>query len=327
MAAAEDAPRTVPEGGPRRALVRGIASRWLALLALASALSFGGAWWWVLDLLSHFHAIYLLLALVAAATLAALRSVRGAAAAAVLVVFEAALVLPLHAGAWGSSAASASAARLRVVSYNMLHGNPHTAAAARHVAELEPDVVVLLEATAPQLQAFTAALPGFHAIVEPRDDAFGIAVLSRVRPTSARVVWPGPRWTPAIALELPLGERAVTVFAVHPPPPVSEEYTRTRDELLRTVSGWAAAQGGPVLVVGDLNATPWSAVMREILGDGPLRSTQRFGLHGTWPASLGALGLPIDHALVAGPLEPVHRGIEPAFGSDHRMLVVELALE
>jgi endonuclease/exonuclease/phosphatase (EEP) superfamily protein YafD len=240
-----------------------------------------------------------------------------------LTAFEAALVLPLFAGA---PAPDPAAPRLRVVAYNMLHHNPHTVEAARHVVALEPDVVVLLEATPPQLRIFTNALPGWHLVAEPRDDAFGIAVLSREPPSSARVATPGPHWMPAIELELPLGDRPVTILAVHPPPPVSAEHTRTRDELLHTVSARAAAHEGPMLVVGDLNATPWSSAMREILGDGPLRSTQRFGLHATWPSWLGPLGLPIDHALVSGPLEPVARSIEPAFGSDHRMLFVELAL-
>jgi endonuclease/exonuclease/phosphatase (EEP) superfamily protein YafD len=99
-----------------------------------------------------------------------------------------------------------------------------------------------------------------------------------------------------------------------------------RDQMLRAISSWAAEREGPRVVVGDLNATPWSVAMREILAEGPLRSTQRFGLQATWPSWLGPLGLPIDHVLVAGPLEPVARSIEPAFGSDHRMLVVDLEL-
>jgi endonuclease/exonuclease/phosphatase (EEP) superfamily protein YafD len=311
---------------PRRPLMRTLAATGLAALTLAIVLSLAGAWWWVLDLLAHFHAIYLLAAGLAGLTLAALRWWRLAAWATILTALSAARVLPLYTVGAGEILPTVTAPRLRVISYNMLHGNPHTAEAAEHIAGLAPDVVVLLEATPQQLQVFTTALPGWHAIAEPRDDAFGIAVLSRRAPSSARVVTPGPPWMPAIELQLSLGDHTVTIFAVHPPPPVSESHTRTRDELLRTLSRWAAARTGPVVVVGDLNATPWSSTLREILSDGPLRSTQRFGLHATWPSSLGALGLPIDHVLVSGPLHPVSRSIEPAFGSDHRMLLVELVL-
>jgi endonuclease/exonuclease/phosphatase (EEP) superfamily protein YafD len=318
--------RAAPHDRSRRTLVRSLAACGLALLTLAPVLSLFGGWWWVLDLFSHFHAIYLLAAAIATAAFAALRWWGLARWAGALAAIEAVLVLPLYVDAVGGPEPDVGAPRLRVVSYNMLHGNPHTAEAARHVAGLEPDVVVLLEATAPQVRAFTTALPGWHALAEPRDDAFGIAVLCRRTPIDMRVVTPGPRWMPAIELSLPLGDGEVTIFAVHPPPPVGEGHTRTRDEVLRTISRWAAERDEPVIVVGDLNATPWSSTLRAILDEGPLRSTQRFGLHATWPSGLGALGLPIDHVLVSGSLHPVRRSIEPAFGSDHRMLLVELEL-
>jgi len=310
----------------RRSLARGSVTLVLAGLTLASALSFGGAWWWRLDLLAHFHALYLLLALLAAASVAALRWWRLALWAAVLTAFEAVLVLPLYSLVVVAPTPAPGAPRLRVVSYNMLHGNPSTPAAAAHIATLEPDVVVLLEASAPQIELFSAALPGWYAFAEPRNDPFGIAVLTREPPTSMQVLTPGPSWMPAIEVVLPLGDRSVTILAVHPPPPVSERNTRTRDELLYALPAWTTDPDEAVIVVGDLNATPWSSTLRSLLAAGRLRSTQRFGLHGTWPAWLGPLGLPIDHALVAGPLEPVGRTIEPAFGSDHRMLFVELEL-
>ncbi len=296
----------------------------LGALTLALALSHAGAWWWVLDLLAHFHAIYLLLAMLVAIGLAALRWRRLALWAVGLVVWQAALVLPLYS--FSTTTPDPSRPRLRVVSYNMLYGNPQLASAARHILALEPDVVVLLETSAAQLEIFTAALPGWHAVSRPRADPFGIAVLTREAPIRATVIEPGPAWMPAIELELELGGRPVALMAVHPPPPVSAANTRTRDELLRHVSRWAAAHEGPTLVMGDLNATPWSSALAEILDEGPLRSTQSFGLQGTWPASLGGLALPIDHALYSGSLHPVARTIEPAFGSDHRMLFVELEL-
>jgi endonuclease/exonuclease/phosphatase (EEP) superfamily protein YafD len=295
----------------------------LAGLTLASALSFAGELWWVFDLLAHFHAIYLFLATLLAAGLLALRGWKLAAWAAALAVFEAMLVLPLYLGA---EAPDPAAPRLRVVEYNVFHDNPRSAEAARHIAALAPDVVVLLEITPAQLQVFTAALPGWYHVARPREDAFGIAVFTREPPSTTRMLELGPPWMPSIEVTLELAGQTVAVAAVHPPPPVSAAHSETRNELLRAVSSWAAAHQGPALVVGDLNATPWSVAMREILASGPLRSTQRFGVQGTWPSFLGPLSLPIDHVLYTTPLYPVARTIEPAFGSDHRMLYAELEL-
>lgn len=319
--AAETRPRA-PHSRGRRA-----AALVLAGLTLVATLSLAGALWWVLDLLSHFHAIYLLIATVVAIAWLALRWWKLASWAVALVVFEAALVLPLYSLPMGGAEAPDPAApRLRVVTYNIFRSNPRSAEAARHIAALEPDVVALLEVTPAQLLVFTAALPGWYPMAWPRDDAFGIAVLTREPPIRARRLELGPPWMPSIEVTVELAGQAIAIAAVHPPPPVSAANSHTRDELLRGVSAWAAAHEGPVIVMGDLNATPWSAVMREILREGPLRSTQRFGLQGTWPSFLGPLGVPIDHVLYTAPLHPVARTIEPAFGSDHRMVYAELEL-
>lgn len=295
----------------------------LATLTLVSALSWCGTLWWVLDLLSHFHAIYAWLAVVTCVVMVVLRSWRLVAWAGALVAVEGMLLLPLYVGA---EAPTPGSSQLRVVSYNMLHSNPGTSEAAAHIAALEPDVVVLLEVTAAQLPVFRAALPGWHHVAEPREDAFGIAVFTRKAPLDSEVLDLGSPSMPNLAVRYEVDGRATAIIATHPPPPVSARLSHTRDRMLRAVSAWAGEQEEPVVVVGDLNVTPWSAVMREILSDGPLRSTAHFGLQGSWPSFLGVAGVPIDQALVAGELEAVERRLEPAFGSDHRMLLVELEL-
>lgn len=295
----------------------------LATLTLVTALSLGGALWWLLDLFSHFHAIYFWLAVVMCVVMAALRSWRLVAWAGALVAFEGMLLLPLYVGA---EAPTPGSPRLRVVSYNMLRSNPHAPEAAAHIAALAPDVVVLLEVTPAQLPVFTAALPGWHHVAVPREDPFGIAVFTRRAPIGSEVLDLGPSSTPSLEVQYEVDGRTVAIAAAHPPPPLSARMSHARDGMLRALSTWAAEQEGPALVMGDLNATRWSAVMREILGTGPLRSTHQFGLQGTWPTFLGPLATPIDQALVAGPVEPVSQTVEPAFGSDHRMLLVELEL-
>lgn len=295
----------------------------LAVLTLVSTVSFAGATWWVLDLFSHFHAIYFWLAVVAAITLAALHWWSLATWAMVLAAFEAMLLLPLYGGA---EAPTPGAPRLRALSYNTLRGNPRIDEAARHIAALAPDVVILLELTPPQLPVFTAALPDWSQIAMPREDPYGIAIFSRAPLRDPQWLELGPGSTPTLAVTTDVDGRPVTVVAMHPPPPLRRADSHARDRMLRGISAWAAERAEPVLVMGDFNASPWSVAMREILAEGPLRSTQRFGLQGTWPSFFGALGVPMEHALVTGPLEPVAREIEPAFGSDHRMLLVELEL-
>jgi endonuclease/exonuclease/phosphatase (EEP) superfamily protein YafD len=80
----------------------------------------------------------------------------------------------------------------------------------------------------------------------------------------------------------------------------------------------------PVLLVGDLNATPWSHGMRL------LRDGTDLGYRSPDPAwtatwySFYLLGIPIDHALATPPLVIARREIGPSVGSDHRPQLLEI---
>jgi endonuclease/exonuclease/phosphatase (EEP) superfamily protein YafD len=74
----------------------------------------------------------------------------------------------------------------------------------------------------------------------------------------------------------------------------------------------------PTLVVGDLNATPWSSAFKGL-------GLKRAGdLTGTWPAALGAFGLPLDHVLVSTHWSVAAAHVHGGLGSDHLALIVSL---
>ena len=83
----------------------------------------------------------------------------------------------------------------------------------------------------------------------------------------------------------------------------------------------------PVIVLGDLNATPWSPVFKKLLGETRLVDARRgFGLRPTWPSTFPPLWIPIDHCLVSPGIEIRDFRVGPACGSDHHALVVDMAL-
>jgi endonuclease/exonuclease/phosphatase (EEP) superfamily protein YafD len=79
------------------------------------------------------------------------------------------------------------------------------------------------------------------------------------------------------------------------------------------------------VVLGDLNASPWSTDFRLLLDAGLLDSERGFGPQGTFPAGW-AVQLPIDHCLHDPALVTTAREVGADLGSDHRPLLVELAL-
>jgi endonuclease/exonuclease/phosphatase (EEP) superfamily protein YafD len=82
----------------------------------------------------------------------------------------------------------------------------------------------------------------------------------------------------------------------------------------------------PVVVVGDLNVTPWSAHYRRLLAEAELIDSQRVtACNPVGPHSAGPLGLPIDHVLHSDDVTVLDRELGPSFGSDHRSVHARLA--
>jgi endonuclease/exonuclease/phosphatase (EEP) superfamily protein YafD len=133
---------------------------------------------------------------------------------------------------------------------------------------------------------------------------------------------------PAIEATIEWAGRRVRFLGLHTLPPTGPAYARTRDAQLAAVADWVKRQGGPVIVAGDLNATPWCASFRRLVNDTRLVNSQRgFGVQPTWPARgfawLDGL-IPIDHCLHSPQLVTVQREVGERRGSDHMPIVVTL---
>jgi endonuclease/exonuclease/phosphatase (EEP) superfamily protein YafD len=113
----------------------------------------------------------------------------------------------------------------------------------------------------------------------------------------------------------------LTVIGAHPVPPVGGREALLRDEYLRQLGEAAAREGrqADVILLGDLNTTPWSGGFRELLATGGfLDSGRRRGFQSTWMRRHPLFSLPLDHILHSPGLETIDRGIGPELGSDHR---------
>jgi endonuclease/exonuclease/phosphatase (EEP) superfamily protein YafD len=299
----------------------------LALLASVAGLA-GGAWW-VLDLFSHFRAQYFLGLLLAAIGLALLRRPRTALLFAVAAVGNAVLILPLYLG--GSSATNPAAGSLRLLLVNVSTSNTRHDLVLDLVRDVDPDLLVLLEvddAWIGGLAPIDDRLP--HAIARPRPDNFGIALYSRRPARTHRIETLGSAAVPSIVAafgdEDDADRQSFTLIATHPLPPSGRRNSALRNEDLRGLASLVRTIDGPVLVLGDLNATPWSHHFRRLVRETGLRdSTRGFGLQPTWPTDmLRPLRIPIDHCLVSEDLVVIDRRTGPDIGSDHLPLIIEI---
>ncbi len=289
--------------------------------ACACVLGFAGGAGWVFDLMAHFRVQYAVVLLACAAVAAAARGAKLAGVLAGFAMLNGAVIAPLF---WGGGTEERV---LRLAHVNVFTANRDHDAVARWIAESDADAVIAMEVNGRWARAL-AETPGYSVAFEaPREDNFGMMLLVSSGGVAVTDV------ALAAEVELPAIEATIAgvrVLGLHTLPPVSRDYARRRDEMLGGAARWAKSQSLPAVVMGDYNATPWSAAFRRFASESGLVDSQRgFGVQPSWPMQDGLLGralrIPIDHCFHSPSLLVVGRVVGPPNGSDHRPLVIDLA--
>ena len=298
----------------------------LCVLALSVAGFFGTLHRWP-ELASHFKVQYLFASGGCALALALLRRWRWALVALACALLNGASVLPLYLPAPGVERAAARRQRVSVLLANVNVANADYGALLGLVRDASPDIVILQEAT-PAWAAATAGLRGTlpHAHVEARHDPFGIVVYSRFPLERAETVLLGAARVPAVVARVNAGGAAFSLVTAHVFPPLPGWY-EGRNEQLESLAALAALAARPVVLAGDLNASPWSPYFAKFGRDSGLRDARRgFGVLPTWPTYRPALYVPIDHCLVSPDVRVARFSTGAQVGSDHLPIVVTLEI-
>ncbi len=301
----------------------------LALAALSLAGFLGGSIWW-LDVIANFRAQFVIVLALLGLLVAVTKWKRWSYPIFAAAVVNGLVVLPLFVGAPPDPVAGLP--DLRVLSFNLLSTNESYSEVGEYIASVDPDVVLLHEASRPWEVAMSTGPSDYEVVVARSDDLiFGTLVM--VKGEDVEVVSHGFSTSSPRAVSVsfvPEGwPTPVTVLGSHPLAPTNEERADLRDAQIGFISEWVNDQNGPHVVAGDLNATPWSWPYRLLLAETELESSQRgFGLQPTFPADSNLfLRVPIDHVLVSSDLSVVERSLGPDLGSDHFPLLVDLQLK
>ena len=294
-----------------------------------SLAAFLGRWVWWLDVLANFRAQYVVaLAVLGLIVMMSKWRKTGYLVLGVALV-NLIVVLPLYIGSPADALVDASS--LRVMSFNLLSTNESYSEVIDYIETVDPDLVLLHEASRPWEVAMESAELDYEIIRARSDDLiFGTLVL--VRGESVEAVSYGFASTSPRAVELtytPEGwSTPISVLGTHPLAPTDRERADLRDAQLGFAGQWAASQTGAFFVVGDFNSTPWSWPFRRLLGSAELVNSQTgFGLQPTFSSDSNLLlRIPIDHLVHSTSLEVTDRQLGPPLGSDHFPLLVDLQL-
>jgi len=299
----------------------------LAFLTLsATILGFFGRFWYFFDLMAHFRWQYAV-ALLAFALLAGLmRRWKSLGLALIGAGINGALLLPWFLPPAAPAANPTEA--FRVVSWNLLLHNRQAEAGIDELARLQPDLMFLMEVNRKWRERLEARFGEDYLFTyEEREDNFGVALLSRLPGSEARIREFGPANVPSIVVRANWQGRPFEAVFTHPLPPANRRQARQRNEQLEEVARWIQERKNetPLLVAGDFNATPWSWIYRDFVQKTGLSNAAiGYGCWPTWSAGIPGSELMIDHLFVSGSWRVERLWIGPSSGSDHRPVVADL---
>jgi endonuclease/exonuclease/phosphatase (EEP) superfamily protein YafD len=303
--------------------VTGLLAAMGAIVAVASFCGLAGRYAWLLDLASHFRVQYCIVLGVAAVGLGVVQRYKIAIFFGVVALFNLALLIPFYVGADHADAEQDQSLRAFLV--NVHTSNRDHAAVLDSIDRYDPDFVVAEEVNQRWLSVLETLNQRYPYVVSrPRGDNFGIVLLSKHPFVDSRVVSLSALGIPSILAEFELQGKRFHLLATHTLPPVSPEYARFRNEHLEAIPQAVAGLDAPVLLLGDLNVTPWSHFFRRLLRDSGLRNASRGrGIQPTWPTFRRVLLIPIDHCLHSPEIAVIDKRVGSHLGSDHYPVIVD----
>jgi endonuclease/exonuclease/phosphatase (EEP) superfamily protein YafD len=296
------------------------------VVCAATVLGFCGRFGWLFDLFSHFRVQYFLALALATALLLISRQRKAAVCCGLFAIINLVVVLPLYLGHTVEAGEHESMLRAMLINVETESGDPILV--ARTLSEMDPQIVVLEEINSRWLIDLEEALRAFpHSCVRPREDNFGIGLFSKFPLGNARIVAIGEAKVPSILADVRIGTTTLRVMATHPLPPTGARYSRWRNSQLDKIPDYLPNDGSSILLLGDLNVSPWSHHFKQLLARTGLRdSSKGRGVQPTWPVGSPLLSIPIDHCLHSREVVILRKQIGPNVGSDHYPVIVDIAV-
>ena len=292
-------------------------------LAVATLLGFLGQFCWVFDLFSHFRVQYFQLALIFTGIAIWKKNNRLLISFVLLVCLNYAFVLPLYFG----KPPVASEKPARAMLMNLLASNGNASQVLEAIATVNPDILVLEEVT-PKWAEELGELDYPYRLADVRGDCFGMMVLSRYPLSKTNVVFAGTAGVPTLTANVHFPQGEISLIGTHPLPPINGKYSKHRNAQLAELPELVEDLTRPVLLIGDLNASPWSAHFVRLLKESGLKNSMKgFGFQPSWPADSRLLRIPIDHVLHSPEIVIHSRSVGPSIGSDHFPVVVDFSLQ
>ena len=312
---------------PPRVSLCGLISVAGVACAVGTLFGFLGPFYWFFDLFSHLRVQYALGLAVAGGVALFRKEFQMGTGFTGLAMLNAVLLVPqLVAESRPEINPISVMFRAVLINVNTRSGDPVRVGA--FITEADPDVLILEEVNENWLVELGVALAPFpYAVERPREDNFGIALYSKFPLVGEEIRFIGQDEVPSIIADAETPGGCCTIVATHTVPPAGPKRSAMRNAHLKRLAEEVKKEIYPLLVMGDLNTTPWSVHFRRLRERTGLHDSSRgHGLSPTWPTYNPLLMIPIDHCFHSDEITIIGRSVGPRVGSDHFPLTVDIAL-
>ncbi|MCL1693177.1 MAG: hypothetical protein M3096_05800 [Actinomycetia bacterium] len=313
------------ETGTGRKLFSALVFIFGSAATLGTVLGFFGATWWGLDRLADLRFPFLVILVATAVTYGFVFRRALSALFLLAAVVNAVLLAPL----WLSTQdAVASNDSIRVVSLDTGESTENRRAIIDWINQEEADVVLLHRTSgdwAATLDDSDAPYRIAATPIAPEATGTPIVLVRHNATVSPLPAAPGSDFTVRVVNET----GTVTLIGLSVRAPTSASAGDDRIERFTAVNEAAVTMQGPVVIVGNLEATRWSHAFK-LLAEGMTNSEDGFGYTATWPPYDWPIisnytGLPIDHAVYVGAITVPYRRVGPSLGPSHRPLMFDIS--
>lgn len=288
---------------------------------------------WFLDLFSHFHAQYAIMALIFAVLFVLYKKPLLSLISIIVAISQACYLYPLYLVKHDFSSYSKSD-QIKVLQYNVNRNNTEIGDMARWIISNSEhiDIVVLYEVTElwqDALQRIKWTYP-YHISRDIRGNRKTV-VLSKLLIDEMEVKTIGNEAFPTVVIRGATNgyEVPFVLYSIHPHPPILPSYSKWRnDVLVSAAEAIAKEKFSHKILIGDFNCTsfsPWFKKMSE--ESGLYNSNEGIGIVGTWPSFLPPMfRIGIDNMLLSNDIKVNKKELGPRIGSDHLPVITTLEL-
>jgi endonuclease/exonuclease/phosphatase (EEP) superfamily protein YafD len=295
------------------------------IATVGTILGFFGTAWWMFDVMAGYRFQFAVLLIITGILYGLLLGRATSVIFLIAAVVNIVVVLPLYLDSPASAAESGS---IDVASVNVRTAGLGREDVFEWITSSNADLVFLFETSDAWVEEIRNADLGYRIMSEiPADRVYGLTVLAR-RPMQIDSLRAGDAQDLVVRTEAAIGDTTVVVYALQPRMPKSVDTAAARDGVIDFVARRAQDEKAPVIVVGALNASPWSHAFRNLASTADLIDSGRgFGFQPTWPSDMWpGFTIPANHLLHSPELTTVDRLVGPDLGSEQRPLLVRVAV-